>query len=116
MQVKRSLRVSGLLKKEFGDIFMREVKDPAVRLATITNVKLTDDLKLAKIYVSTLGDKAARKDLMQGLERAKKFIRAEVGHRTDLRYVPELSFYYDDTVDYVESIDTIIQKLHAENK
>jgi ribosome-binding factor A len=114
MQIKRSLRVAGLLKKELGDILMREVKDPSVRLATITKVKLTDDLKLAKIYVSTIGNESTRKDLMQGLERAKKFIRAEVGHRIDLRYVPELNFFYDDTFDYVESIDHLIRKIHSE--
>jgi len=115
MYTKRSLKVAGLLKKELGDILMRVVKDPAVRLATITNVKLTDDIKLAKIYISTLGDKSTRESLMQGLERAKKFIRAEIGHRIDLRYVPELHFYYDDTADYVASIDNIIQKIHSED-
>ena len=115
MQIKRSLRVAGLLKKELGEILMRDVKDPDVRQATITNVKLSDDLKWAKIYVSTLGDNKARENMMRGLERAKKYIRVEIGRRTDLRYVPELNFHYDDTADYVESIDSIIQKIHSED-
>jgi ribosome-binding factor A len=53
--------------------------------------------------------------LMQGLERAKKFIRVEIGRRTDLRYVQELNFHYDDTMDYVKSINNIIEKIHSED-
>lgn len=115
MQIKRSQRVAQLLKKEMGEILLREVKDPDVRLATITKVKITDDLKLARIYVSTIGDEIAKKKVMTGLERAKKYIRSAIGNRTNLRYLPELIFYYDDTADYVEAIDQIIKKIHTED-
>lgn len=116
MQYKRSLRVAGFLKKEISDILMREVKDPAIKMVTITKITVTDDLKIAKVYVNMIGPKELRNDMMHGLERAKKFIRSEIGHRADLKYIPELFFYYDDTADYVESIDSLIKKIHMEDK
>jgi len=114
MQHKRSLRVAELLKEEISRIIFKEIKDPWVGFVTITKVKVTDDLKLAKVYLSVIGNDDARTKSLQGLERAKNFIRAGIRSTAGLRYTPELRFYYDDTLDYAEKIDNLLKKIKEE--
>ena len=109
---KRSRRVSELLREEISRIVTQELEDPLIGLVTVTRVKLTNDLKLARVYVSILGDEKNRLDGLRGLERANKFIRSGMGRRTTLKYVPELEFYYDETIDYAHKIDLLLKKIH----
>jgi len=90
MKYKRSLRVSELIKREVSAIISLTIKDPSIKSVNITFVKVSDDLKHARIYYRILGDGEARDNAIKGLERAKNFIRSEIGQRTDLRYVPEI--------------------------
>lgn len=115
MKFKRSLRVSELIKREISTIIFFTIKDPTVKSVTITFVKVTDDLKHAKIYYRVLGDDQAKDAALKGLERAKNFIRAEIGHRTDLRFVPEIEFFYDNSMDAAEHIDALLKKIHNSN-
>ena len=111
-EFKRSRRVSELLREEISRIVTQELQDPLIGIVTVTRVKLTNDLKLARIYVSILGDEKNRQDGLRGLERATKFIRSELGSRTKLRYVPQLEFYYDETIDYAQHIESLLKKIH----
>jgi len=113
MDYKRAQRVGELLKHEISRIVSQELKDPAVRMITVTGVKVSDDLKQAKVYVSVLGSPAVREKSLQGLQRAKTFIRAEIGTRTDLKFIPELRFFYDDTLDYAEHIEDLLRRAKA---
>ncbi len=112
MKFKRSLRVSELIKREVSAIIFFTIKDPSVKTVNLTFVKVTDDLKHAKIYFRVLGDDKAKDDASKGLERAKNFIRAEIGHRTELRFVPEIEFCYDTSIENAEHIESLIKKIH----
>ena len=112
MKVKRSLRVSELIKREISAILFFTIKDPSIKSVNITFVKVTDDLKHAKIYYRVVGDDQAKDSALKGLERAKSFIRSEFGHRTELRYVPEIEFFYDTSIDHAEHIEMMIKKIH----
>lgn len=111
MEYKRAQRVGELLKHEISHILSEDVKDPAVGMVTITAVTVTDDLKQAKVYVSVLGSQRVREKSLQGLERAKAFIRSEIRTRTDLKFVPELHFFYDNTLDYAEHIEDLLRRV-----
>ena len=109
--LNRSRRVAGLLKSEISDIIRERIKDPLVGFVTITDVVLSDDLKLAKIYFSVFGDEGTKKDSLKGLERARTFIQNELSHRVHLRYLPVLRFYLDESWNYGARIDRIIDDL-----
>ncbi len=111
-EFKRSRRVSELLREEISRIITQQLKDPLVGIVTVTSVNLTDNLKLARVYVSILGDEKNRQNGLRGLERATKFIRSELARRTNLKYVPELEIYYDETIDYAQNIEALLKKIH----
>ena len=77
-EFKRSRRVSQLLREEISRIITQQLKDPLVGIVTVTGVNITDDLKLARVYVTILGDEKNRQDGLRGLERATKFIRSKI--------------------------------------
>jgi len=112
MKFKRSQRVSALIKREVSAIISIAVKDPSIKSVTITFVKVSDDLKYAKIYYRVIGDNQTKENAVEGLERAKKFIRSEIGHRTELRYVPEIEFHYDTNIDEAAHIDLLLKQIH----
>lgn len=114
MKFKRSSRVAELIKREISLIITGTIKDPGVKTVTITHVDVTDDLKIAKIYYRVIGDEQSKDDAMRGLERANKFIRAEIGHRLELRYVPEIHFYYDSGLDNAYHIEKLLHELTKE--
>ncbi len=80
---------------EVADILMRKAKDPRVGSVTVTDVELTNDLRFARIYVTTLLEDDGESDVFEGLAKASGFIRAELGRRLSLRYTPELVFQKD---------------------
>jgi len=111
---KRASRVAALLRQEISRIISLEVKDPRVRMVTITRIRLTDDLSYARIFTSILGDEEARKNALEGLVRATNYMRSALRKVTDLRIVPQLEFILDDSAEYAQNIQVIINKLHEE--
>jgi len=111
MHAKRATRVAELLKREISSMLLHEIKDPQISLVTITNVKMSDDLKSSKIYFTVLGDESRREDTLKGLDRAKNFIKSEIGKRLNLRYVPEIKFYYDTITDQIENLENLFSKI-----
>lgn len=112
--IKRWRRVAELLRHEINHIMSRDLKDPLVGMVNVSQVMLSKDLKFAKIYVSILGKESSVEDSINGLTRAKNFIRSELGHRLDLRSIPELIFVHDDSVRYAQSIEVLLEKIHRE--
>jgi ribosome-binding factor A len=92
---KRATRVADQIRMEIADILMRKAKDPRVGLVTVTDVELSNDLRLAHVYVTTLEEGQCEADAFAGLSKAVGFIRAELGRRLNLRYIPELIFKKD---------------------
>ncbi|UCE05811.1 MAG: 30S ribosome-binding factor RbfA [bacterium] len=111
MKFKRSLRISELIKREVSSIIATTIKDPSIKSVNITFVKVSDDLKHAKIYYRVIGDDQTKANALKGLERAKKFIRSQIGNRTELRYIPEIQFHYDTGMDDAIHIDQLIKQI-----
>lgn len=112
----RANRVGEQMKKELGDIIGRKIKDPRIGFVTVTDVQVSGDLQLAKVYISVLGDEEQRQNTLKGLAKAKGFIRSEIGQRIRLRKTPEISFEFDESIDYGNRITTLLHELNKEEK
>lgn len=110
----RANRVGEQMKKELSDIIGRKLKDPRIGFVTVTGVEVTGDLQQAKVFITVLGDERKREDTLNGLEKAKGFIRSEVGHRIRLRKTPELFFEIDESIDYGNKIETLLKEIHRD--
>lgn len=104
-------KVEHLIKEEISLIFLHKLSEMDLGFVTITNVRLSPDLKIAKIYLSVL-EKEKRLLLIEKIEDKKGYIRSELAHRIRIKFIPELKFFIDDTLDYVEKIDGLIKKIH----
>ena len=111
MKVKAE-KVAGIIQKEVSEIIQFDLKDPKLGFVTITDVTVTNDLSIAKIYVSFLGQKAREEAGMKVLERSKGFIRSTLAKRLTMRKVPELHFLIDDALERGNKIDRIIYEIH----
>lgn len=116
MDFKRADRVADLIKQEIAEILRREAHDPRIANITVTDVKLTDDLRSARIYVVELGKDRMSDEVGQGLAKAKGFLKRELGKRLQLRYVPELSFFYDPSFEYGSKIEKLLQEIRKDEK
>ena len=103
--------VNSAVKREMTQI-LRDVKDPAVDpFATVTKVEVTPDLQFCTVHVSTLGSEEGLSETIEGLKRAKGFIRRELAHRVNLRKTPELLFVPDRSVEYAIEMSKKIDEL-----
>ncbi|MGX0165184.1 ribosome-binding factor A [Staphylococcus capitis] len=116
MSNMRAERVGEQMKKEIMDIVNNKVKDPRVGFLTITDVELTNDLSHAKVYLTVLGSNKEIDNTFKALEKAKGFIKSELGSRMRLRIIPDLTFEYDKSIEYGNKIERMIQDLHKEDK
>ena len=108
---KRSDRVGDQIRLEIADILSRRMKDPRVGFVTLTTVDVTADLKQAWVYVTVLQEGAQANEAIATLGRATGFIRGELGRRLKLRYVPELKFVRDTSVDQVRKVMTLLDEV-----
>ena len=106
----RANRVAEQMKKELGEIIGRKLKDPRIGFITVTDVALTGDLQQATIYITML--EGNRADTLRALEKAKGFIRSEIGQRIRLRITPELIFEYDESAAYGNRIDDLLRQIN----
>ena len=95
----RTERVADLIREELAEIVARKLKDPRVGFVTFTRVKVSRDMRHASVYVSPMGDEAAQRSTLQGLQAASGFLRSELGRRLRLRYTPELRFFRDASLE-----------------
>jgi ribosome-binding factor A len=114
MSSQRPTRVGDQIREEIADLLAREVHDPGIGFLTITHVNVTPDLQQARVYYTTMGDEAARRQSRQALERAAPFLRRQLGRRLRLRRVPELQFFFDESIERHDRIERILQELQAE--
>lgn len=108
----RQTRVGEQIRVELSELLARDVHDPGIGFLTITHVKLSPDLQQARAYYTTIGDEKARKETRKALERATPFLRRHIGQRLRLRRVPELDFFFDESVEKQDRIEKILQELH----
>jgi ribosome-binding factor A len=108
-------RVQNLLRAEISNIMLRKLKDPRVRMATITEVDVAPDLKNAQVYISVYGDPALQEEVLQGLKSAAGFIHSELMRALNMRPMPYFTFVLDETLARGASIlDLLDQVLHEE--
>jgi ribosome-binding factor A len=113
---KRATRVADQIRMEVADIIMRKTKDPRVGVVTVTDVEITNDLRLARVFVTTLLDAEHEREAFAGLEKAGGFIRSELGRRLNLRYTPELVFLKDTSGPRGDRILSLLDHLDEERR
>jgi len=97
---RRSERTSSLIRREISGLLEREVNDPRLSmLISVTEVSLSPDLRHAKVFVSTLGNEINKEDMLAGFNNAAGFLRRELASHLKLKYTPQLSFHYDDSIE-----------------
>ena len=109
-------RVRVQLKRELSIILQEDLKDPRIGLITITRIDLTGDLRYARIYFSLLGDEKEKISSIEGIESAAGYIRKLIGERLKLKYVPELSFKLDRSIEYSMHLEKTFERLKNERK
>jgi ribosome-binding factor A len=117
MQGRRVDRIEEQLRMELSEILERDVQDPRVRLVSVTRVRVSPDLRHARVFVSSLGGDAEHKKALQGLRSAAGYARKALGQRLHhLRRVPELQFDYDETIEKEERIEKLLDEIKSENE
>ena len=107
---KRSQRVSDLIREEIADIIMNKVKDPRLGFVTVTGAKITEDLKIATIYLSILKEEE-KETTIEMLNSAKGFIRAELAKRLKMKFIPSLIFRIDESLEYGVRIEKLLREI-----
>jgi ribosome-binding factor A len=110
---KRSERLGELILAEISDLIRRDVKDPRVGFVTFTRVEMSDDLRYAKVFVSSLGSEQEKARTLQGLSSATGYIRRHLGRALHLRYTPDLTFLIDGSLEHGAKIAQLLRQLHA---
>lgn len=107
---KRSQRLSILLREEIADIIMRRVKDPRLGFVTVTDVEMSEDLKIARIFISVM--KEEDKDItLEILNSAKGLIRSEVSKRVRTKFIPTIEFRIDRSIEHGDRIDKLLREI-----
>ena len=108
---RRSQRVASQIKTEISWLIEHKLRDPDKGFITVTRVQLSSDLKIASIYFSVLGTDLERASSAEALNRSKAFLKHELRDRINLRIIPDLRFFYDDSLDYSEKIERLLKKI-----
>ena len=117
MASHRPDRVGDQIRQELSELLSRgAVHDPGIGFITLTRVKVSPDLQIARVYYTSLGDEAARRQTAKALVRATGFFRRRVGERLQLRRVPELHFQFDESVGHQDRVEQILRELHEEEE
>jgi ribosome-binding factor A len=111
---QRPSRVGEQIREDLTELLAREVHDPGVGFVTLTRVSVTADLQQARVYYTALGDDKAKRESKRALERAMPFLRRQLGRRLRLRRIPELQFFYDESIERGDRIERILLELEAE--
>ena len=112
---KRAVRVGDQLLKALADLLITRVSDPRLKGVTFTGINLSRDLKHAKVYYSMLDNNEEKDRVQKALERAKGFLKREIGFRVELKYMPELFFIYDPTLESGNYMDKLLDKIKKES-
>jgi ribosome-binding factor A len=107
-------RISSQMAKEISYILATEVKDKDLKFVTITECRVTNDLSYAKVYYTSLSNN--KEEIQKSIKNASGFIRKQLMDRIDIRYIPELEFIYDESIEYGKKIEDKIKQINEENE
>lgn len=111
MEYQRSERVGDLLLEVIAELLRRDIHDPRLQWLNLTGVKVSKDLRHAKVFFNLLGIGADRDEVMAGLKSAGGFLRSRVGKKLNLRFVPAIEFVYDESEDEARRIEALLNKV-----
>jgi ribosome-binding factor A len=112
----RSERLNHQIRREISELLQRQVKDPRLdSFVTVTDVAVSSDLRIARVYISHFGTAGKKEETMQAITAASGYIRKELGKRLRLRRVPELSFRWDDSIEQGAHIEELLDRVAAED-
>lgn len=113
MSSQRAQRVGESIHHEVSQLLIRGLKDPRIGFVTITGVDVTSDLRHARIFYTVIGDSASREASAAGLKSSVSFIRQQLGRVLRLRFVPEILFEYDASVEYAHRIEDLLREVRS---
>ncbi len=116
MSELRVRKIQEFIKQEVSNMLLYDLKDPSLGFVTVTEVKVTGDLREATVYVSLFGKEEEKKKSLEALNKAKGFVRRELGQRLKIYYTPEITFEQDTSLDYGMHIDGLLKKIHKEEE
>ncbi len=109
---RRTERVSSIIQQEISYLLREQVNDPRLTsLISITKVSTSPDLKHAKVFISTLGDKVNKNEILQGFTAASGFLRRQLANRLKLKHMPELSFHLDNSIERGAEVLRLIEQV-----
>jgi len=107
----RSHRVGDQILREISNLLLRKVRDPRLKGVSLTDVRMSKDLRHAYVYYSLFGQDEQKKEAQAGFESAKGFIRKEIGERVHLKYIPDIQFKYDTSLEYGQKMERLLEKI-----
>ena len=116
MSSQRPGRVQEAIRQEVSLIIQNEIKDPRIGFITVTKVELTPDLRYARIYFSVLGEDKDKHLALKGLDNAKGYIKGVLSDKIKLRYMPDIEFKIDESLEHTKHIYDILENLKKEKK
>ena len=113
---RRTERINNLIRQEISELLRQQVNDPRLAsLISVTKVSTSADLRNAKVFVSSLGDEANRSEILQGFTAASGFLRKQLAGRLTLRYIPQLSFHFDDSIQRGAEVLRLIEQVASDS-
>ena len=112
----RADRVSGLIQKTLSDLLSKNIKDPRLEMTIITGVKMSSDLKSARIYFTASGGRRNKDEALEGFQHALGYVKRILARQLCLRYMPDLKFFYDESFDYGNHIDNLLKSIQFDDE
>lgn len=112
----RTERVASVIKERIAEILIHDYNNPSLGFITVTDVKVSPDLKIAKVYFSVFGNEAVQSKAMKTLEAEKQHLRGLVASHVQLKFAPALQFYLDHTLEEADKINRLINKIHEDER
>ena len=116
MPSRRQRKVAELLHEEISRLIQFQTRDPRLEFVTVTDVEVSPDLRQARVYVTTLSDEAKAQDMLAGLVSASGYFRHKLSQSLSLRYIPELTFKLDTSLEHGLHIDELLDSLKEEGE
>ncbi len=107
----RAQRVGGLIRQILAGMLQKDLSDPRLHLTTVTQVQVTKDLRIARVYFTTVGGKETSTAAAEGFSSAAGYIKRRLGPELGLRYMPQLEFFYDESFDYGDRIERLLKSI-----
>jgi ribosome-binding factor A len=112
---QRTEKVQKLAREILGEL-IQKLKDPRIGFATVTAVRISADLRYARVLVSVLGNDEERTETMAGLRSATPYLRGELGRQMRMKYLPELTFELDTSTDRAERVEHLLNQIHQQEE